>query len=172
VRTLARVSSSPTAPAAAPARERAIDARLTPASLLGTAGLVLLVVGTFLPWLQSGRTLRNSYQASGTLRRLLAPDGVVGTLLSAWPFVSLACAVAIACYALGLRRTAWLLGLLAAAVGAAAAIAALSLSGSHFARPAPTGPVVTLLGSALTLGAAIIRLGTFVRDSRDVWSQL
>jgi hypothetical protein len=106
------------------------------------------------------------------LRRLLVPDGFVGTLLDGWPFVSLGAAAAIACYAVGLRRTAWLIALLAAVAAAAAAIAALSASGSHFARPAATGPAITLLGSVLTLGAAIIRLGTFVHDARDVWSQL
>jgi hypothetical protein len=46
-----------------------MDHRLNNRVLLGAstgaAGIVLLVVGTFLPWLQSGQVQRNSYKTGG-----------------------------------------------------------------------------------------------------------
>lgn len=151
----------------APDTASAPQRRLPAAHWLGALGLVVVVVGTFLPWLSSGRTSRNSYQASGALQRLLAPDGIVHLAVVIWPFVSLACALAIACYALGVRPLAWLIAVLAAATAAAVAVAALSVAGTIIAQPMTTGPTVTLIGSVLTLLAAIIRFGSFVRDT---WS--
>ena len=43
--------------------------RLAPAAMC--AGLVVLMIGTFLPWLESGRVSRNSYAGDSALRELV-----------------------------------------------------------------------------------------------------
>ncbi|WAX59047.1 hypothetical protein M6B22_09885 [Jatrophihabitans cynanchi] len=132
----------------------------------GAAGLVLVVIGTFLPWLRSGRRLRNSYETDGAIRRLLEPEGIAHTALSVWPVVSLACAVAIALYVFGLRVPAIVLALLIALTAGAVAVGALSAPTIHSVAVAATGPVTTLCGVALILAAVSIRFISFVRDDR------
>ncbi len=115
------------------------------------AGVVLLVVGTFLPWLESGTVSRTSYQAAGALRSLVHPDGPAGIVLDAWPFVSAAGAVAVALLVLG----QWLLGAVVTAIASLAAgtvaIATLAAPAGGVIRPSTTGPVVTLLGCAVAI---------------------
>lgn len=111
-------------------------------------------MGTFLPWLYSGSGSRNSYATGGALRRVFDVGGAADAALAAWPFVGLACAVAIAVLLLGLPRTAAIVSLLAASAGAAGAIAMLAASGNAAIRPALTGPIVTLIG-ALTVPVAV-----------------
>ena len=51
--------------------------RLPPATVLGAVGaggLVAIVVGTFLPWLHSGRATHNSYQTDGALQQCATVD--------------------------------------------------------------------------------------------------
>ena len=64
--------------------------------VVGGVGLVVLLIGTFLPWLRSGRNGRNSYQAGGAVRRLIGTSGLVDSLLALWPLVGLACAAVVA----------------------------------------------------------------------------
>lgn len=132
----------------------------------GAVGLVLVVIGTFLPWLRSGRRLRNSYETDGAIRRLLEPEGLAHTALSIWPAVSLACAGAIALYVFGLRVLAVVLALLIALTAGAVAIGALSAPSIHSVAVAATGPVTTLCGAGLILTAVSIRFVSFVRDDR------
>jgi hypothetical protein len=133
---------------------------------LGVAGLALIVLGTFLPWLRSGRRLRNSYETDGAIRRLLEPEGIAHAALTVWPAVSLACAVVIALFALGQRTVAFTLTLLVALTAAAVAIGALTAPSVHVVRVAPIGPVMTLVGAGLALAAVSIRFIMFVRDDR------
>lgn len=125
---------------------------------VATLGLAVLVLGTFLPWLRSGTVLRDSYQSVGALRGLV--DGLnaqVGALLSAWLVVIPCCALCVAGYALGLRRTAAVLGMiLSLVVGTAAG--AVTVQGSApdaVFGPVSTGPVVTLVGATIVLAGAI-----------------
>src|SRR5689334_3039300 len=87
------------------------------------AGVVVIVAGTFLPWLRTGFATRNSFRAAGLIDRLLHPPGIAGLLLSMWPGVVLLCAVAVAALMLGLRRTG-----LAVATVVALAVGAVSVS--------------------------------------------
>jgi hypothetical protein len=135
-------------------------------AICGAVGMALVVIGTFLPWLRSGRRLRNSYQADGAIRRLLEPQGPAHFVLSVWPAISIACAVAVALYALGARTVALTLGLLIGLGVAAVAIGALSAPRVHAASVVPPGPVVTLIGAASVLAAVSIRFASFVRDDR------
>lgn len=125
---------------------------------LGMTGLAMLVVGTFLPWLRSGQTRRNSYQTGGALRRLLGLHGSLDTAVSAWPFVGLVCAAVVAIFAVGLYRCAALLGLLTALATGAVAATALWVDGNAFVRPVTLGPTVTLVSATIVLAAATLIL--------------
>jgi hypothetical protein len=141
-------------------------ARAAPA-LLGCAGLVCVVAGTFLPWLYSGSRSRNSYATGGALRRVFDIGGAGDTALKAWPFVGLACAAAIAALLVGLRRIAVVVGLIAAAGAAAGAIAMLTADGNGVIRPANAGPVVTLVGALTVPLAVTIHVLGSSRSGRD-----
>ena len=119
------------------------------------AGLTLVVAGTFLPWLRSGSVDRNSYESVGLLRRLDRIHGIADPLASVWPLLSLVCAAAAAAYLFGLRPAG-------AGLAAVAAIAAAAGAGYALSRSAPfvtvrlLGPVVTVIGAALTGTTATI----------------
>jgi hypothetical protein len=129
------------------------------ATVLGALGIVVLVVGTFLPWLRSGRATRNSYEATGAVRRLVHPPGILDDLFRVWPLLGALCAVAVAVYALGLRRVGAGIGMLASLAGGAAAVAALNASGNAYASVTDTGPAITLVGAAIvvvSVGAQLV----------------
>jgi hypothetical protein len=118
---------------------------------LAFAGLVVVLVGAFLPWLRSGSALRDSYQSVDVLRVQPAPPGgAAGVLLYAWLAVIPLCSVSVALYALGVRRTAAALACLVAVLVAVVSIAAVLNMGAA-SDPigfSPIGPIVTLLGAA------------------------
>jgi hypothetical protein len=134
---------------------------------LGCAGLVCVVVGTFLPWLYSGSRTRNSYATSGAVRRLLGVDGVGAAALAAWPFVGVACGAAIAALLVGLRRIAALIGLVAAATAATGAVAMLRAGDNGVFRPANVGPIVTLVGSLIVPAAVMIHMFLYLDLTGD-----
>src|SRR5580765_4188573 len=71
----------------------AADARRVAALVFAAAGLVLALVGSFLPWVVSGQVRRSSYAVTGMIDRLeVAGDGLLGTLVSRWPLIGLLCA--------------------------------------------------------------------------------
>lgn len=134
---------------------RTVVARL--GASVATAGLIVLVIGTFLPWLRSGDVLRDSYQSVGALHELVSGlNTTAGALLSAWPIVIPCCAVCVAGYALGLRRSAAVLGvILSAIVGTAAGVVAVQSGAESVVGPASTGPIVTLAGATIMLAGTI-----------------
>lgn len=125
---------------------------------LGLAGLAVTVVGTFLPWLQSGQVRRNSYQTSGAMQRLLGLHGAADSALTAWPFVGLACAVSVALFALGLHRAGAVTALATGAAAAVVAVGALTVDGTGLVAPVRVGPAVTLAGAIAVLAAATLIL--------------
>jgi hypothetical protein len=136
---------------------RTVAARLGAGA--AAAGLAILVLGTFLPWLRSGSVLRDSYQSAGALRGLIGGlNDQASALLAGWPAVIPCCAVCVAGYALGLRRSAAVLGLVVAAtVGTAAGLVAVQAGGpDSLVAPVTTGPAVTLTGATIVLIGAII----------------
>lgn len=137
------------------ATERRPEAVIPP--VLGAVGLVAVVVGTFLPWLRSGTQDRNSYEAGGAVRRLLGTTGVVDHLLGLWPLVSVACAIAIALFLLGLRTFGTIVAGVSALAGGAAGVGALATTGSTVAEVTLLGPLVTLLGATLVALAVLLR---------------
>lgn len=135
-------------------------------SALGAVGLVLIVIGTFLPWLRSGRVLRNSYETDGAIRRLLATEGFVHGALAVWPAVSLACAGVIALYTLGARGAGIALAAVTSLVAAAVGIGALTAPPLGSLSVQTSGPAVTVAGSILVLLSGSLRFVIFVRDDR------
>ncbi len=127
-------------------------------AVLGGVGIVVLILGTFLPWLRSGRSERNSYETGGALRRLLGLHGVLDTAVSAWPFAGLLCAAVVAVFALGLPRCAAGLALLTALATGAVAVTAVLVDGNSFVRPLMLGPSVTILGATIVVVAATLVL--------------
>jgi hypothetical protein len=139
--------------------------------LAGTAGLLTLVIGTFLPWLRSGGVHRNSYASFGLVRRLIGFHGLAEILVRGWPLLGAACAGVVLVAALGLHRAAAALALVVGAWSAAVGGSALARGPVGTVQVDAIGPVVTLVGAATTVAAAIL---TFItqrpamgRDRRD-----
>lgn len=136
----------------------------------GALGLAVLVLGTFLPWLRSGRVTRNSYEATGAVRRLIHPPGVLDDLFRVWPLLGAVCALAVAAYLLRLRALGPVLGVVASLAGGAAALAALNATGNAYASVTNTGPVITIVGAAIVLisvGASLAIRGPARRARED-----
>jgi hypothetical protein len=128
------------------------------------AGLLTLILGTFLAWSRSGTIYRDSYESLGVLRQLgllellPSPQLFVNTWLASIPAV----AIAIALYALGLRRSAAVLAaILAIMMGTVAGVVAVQGGGTNeLVGIASSGPVVTFIGAILALLGAVTVLVT------------
>lgn len=141
--------------------------RRTALTGLGAVGLVAIVSGSFLPWLRSGATTRNSYQAGAQLHQLGDLHGPLNTAYVVWPAVSLTAAVVIVLFCLGRRRGAAGLGLLLGAAAAVVAVLTLRLRADGLVRPEPHGPAVTLCGAALLIVASSVLLPRARRTPRS-----
>ncbi|MFL6142665.1 MAG: hypothetical protein ACJ72N_12465 [Labedaea sp.] len=132
--------------------------RPSPIGIAGAAtcatGLVLVAGGTFLPWFRSGLVLRDSYQSISLIRTIgVLRDSPLRFALDAWTMIVPVATLCIALYAIGLRHTAaTIAAILAIVCGTIGGIAAVE-SGSNEASlgVAGTGPVIMLIGGALTL---------------------
>ena len=127
---------------------------------VGGAGLLVTVIGTFLPWLRSGGVHRNSYASFGVLRRLIGFDGLAEFLVRGWPLLGAAGAGVVLVAVAGLHRTAAALALVVVAWSAAVGGGALARDPAGAVRVEPLGPIVTVAGAALTALAAILTLTT------------
>jgi hypothetical protein len=127
-------------------------------------GLITLVLGTFLAWSRSGTVYRDSYQSLGILKQLgfMGAFPALQVFLDAWLAVIPAVAIAIALYALGLRRSAaGLAAILAIMMGTIAGVAVVQEGGTNgLVGLASSGPVVTLSGATLALLGAVTVLVT------------
>ncbi|SFI57677.1 hypothetical protein SAMN05421835_10171 [Amycolatopsis sacchari] len=133
---------------------------------LASAGLVVTVLGTFLPWFHSGGVQRHSYQTADAIARLVLVDSAfLRTALRLWLGVPLLAAVCLGLFALGFARTAaTLTALLAISVGTVALLATVRSGGTDgLIGITPTGPVTTLAGAGVALAGA---LGTFAVRAR------
>lgn len=129
-------------------------------------GVVVMVVGTFGPWLQSGRVTRNVYRTAGLLRRLLALPSGATTALELLPLLATLCALGLLGIAFGWRRpAAGLLGLIALVLGALAAGVLLAPRSSEV-QAARLGPVITLVGCLLTIAPALVLVASKSADRR------
>jgi hypothetical protein len=126
--------------------------------LLGAAGLLSMVIGTFLPWLRSGEVDRNSYASFGVLRRLIGFHGAAEVLVRGWPLLGAVCAVVVVLAAAGLLRAAAVLALVIAAWAAAVGGGAVGHEPVAGVRMERLGPIVTIAGAVATAAAAIVIL--------------
>jgi hypothetical protein len=117
-------------------------------------GLVVLAIGTFLPWLKSGHASRNSYQAGGAIRRLIKPPGALDMLFSVWPLLAAAAAAAIALFVIDFARVATAVSVVTAVLAGAAAFWAVESTANAYASVLIGGPSTTLVGAAIVIVAA------------------
>lgn len=134
-----------------------VRARPSPTGIVGAGlaavGLVLIAVGTFLPWFRSGAVLRNSYDTIGIARTLRLDEGSpLEAALDAWTMIIPLITVCIVTYAFGFRRTAATISAIVAIVcGTVGGLAAVQGGSETPVSIAGTGPTVTLIGGALAL---------------------
>lgn len=134
------------------------------AAIGAATGLITLILGTFLAWSRSGTVYRDSYQSLGILRQLgfMEAFPALRSFLGVWLAVIPAVAIAIALYALGLRRSAAVLAaILAIMMGTIAGVAAVQDGDTNgLVGIASTGPVITFIGAVLALLGAVAVLVT------------
>lgn len=130
---------------------------------LTAAGLLVVSVGTFLPWVRSGAVLRDSYQSIAVIRTLDVLDGGPLTLvLDAWTMIIPLVTVCVVAYALGFRGTAATISAVLAIISGTIAGAATVVSGGEGVRLGidGIGPTTTSVGAGLTLiGVVVIFAG-------------
>lgn len=148
-------------------RVGATDAEAPGIPLSRLAGSVVLltatattVAGTFLPWLDSGRVTRNSYQLTGTLDRFRLIDStLLDAALAVWPFLAPAGVAAFVLLVFRLWRTA---GSVAALVGVIAVVGAVTAQVKVGDRAAfgvslnSIGPATVIIGGVLLVLAGAL----------------
>lgn len=149
------------------------------AAAVGTLGSGLAIAGTFLPWLASGATERNSYQLSGVAARFaVAGPGPGQVVLAGWPLLgpllllpvligALRWWVAAGALAVVLGTVTAGFGMVVTLLGAGRATAGVSAI--------RTGPITFAIGGTLLLAGGVVLLfaawpGKMVRTSRAVGS--
>ncbi len=144
----------------------------TGAACLAGAGLVLVAVATFLPWVVSGSVRRDSYESVGVFRAVGVPDGSpFAAVLDGWLTIIPVITLCVAGYAFGVRRAAATIStILAIVCGTIAGAATVVGSGEDVGIGiAVTGPVTMLIGSVLTvIGGVGIFAGQRGRAPGDV----
>lgn len=125
-------------------------------------GAVLVLVGSFLPWVSSGGVHRNSYSIAGVADRFdLFDNWLLTAALSGWPAVGPWCVVILCLLCLRLRRWAAALAITLGLVAGAITITVLAMLGDRAALGVAltaTGPWVLLAGAAVLLigGIALV----------------
>ncbi len=119
-----------------------------------------IVVGSFLPWLQSGTVRKNSYQLAGYGDRRSESTLPADLLMRAWPLLGVLCAVTVVLVLVRRHRAAAVLSVGIAffavlAVGAGLSTG-LSLESARI-QVRWEGPLVTLGGAMALAGAALLR---------------
>jgi hypothetical protein len=128
----------------------------------GLVGLLVVVTGTFLPWLTSGGVQRNSYAVLGIVRRLAFLDGgPAATAISLWPLIGTIAMVPVIAGIVRWWRTAAITTLLFGLLTGLGAAAVLAVAGGHEAvgiSLSASGPTVTVAGAALAVVGAVLLL--------------
>ncbi|MGH3434827.1 MAG: hypothetical protein ACRDQB_18540 [Thermocrispum sp.] len=126
--------------------------------LFAALGLVVVAVGSFLPWVSSGAALRSSFETAGVLERLGPSDQpLLDAALTGWIAIPLVCVICLGLYTVGMTRTgagiATIVSLLAGTVGAATYV--IGNGGSGAVSVVATGPLTTCLGGVVALGGSL-----------------
>ena len=119
-----------------------------------TAGALAIVVGSFLPWLRSGRRGRSSYEMYALAKRLDFGDGPAARgLVAMWPVVPLVVvAAALAAWSSRHHVSAGL------AVLGALYVAVVCVVAWRAPLPAMVGVAVTFIGAVALAAAAITQV--------------
>ncbi len=135
-------------------------------AVLVTIGAAVVVIGSALPWLRTGRRRRSSFEVFGLADRLgLSPSGPVGWAVRLWPVVPV---LVIAAAALAWLAGTWSLPVAAVAVVYAGGVAAVVANvGDQRLVGIEAGPTVTLLGAVLLLLGAVSTAFATLRDHAD-----
>jgi hypothetical protein len=135
--------------------------------ILVTLAAVGTVVGTFLPWLRSGKHDRTSYQLLSLLDTLgFASEGPVGWAVRLWPTVPLICVVA----AVASWRGMWPISSLAGvgggayALGLALVVRSANSTSLLYAR---WGATFTLVSALVLTAASLAQAGDGMRRFTD-----
>ena len=122
------------------------------------AGLTVLVIGTFLPWLRAGPAARDSYESIAALHGPLASGNrPMVTLLDCWLANIPVLAVGLALYVLRLRRTALIvICVVCAWAGVVSAFLIVGGEGGPVLAVSAAGPAVTLVGAVLALAGGVL----------------
>lgn len=177
-----QVTSLPSSPRLASSRSGSRSrAALAVGATLSLVGLLVVVTGTFLPWLTSGGVKRNSYAVLGIVRRLRFLDGgPTATAISLWPLLGTVAMVPVIAGILHWWRIAAVTTLLFGVLTGLGAAGVLAVAGGHGGAGialSPTGPSVTTAGAVLAvLGGVLVLLSRRrsrparrpARPSRDV----
>lgn len=121
---------------------------------IASAGALVVLIGSFLPWLTSGTTSRSSYDLLGIVDRIgFSPDGVLGWAIRLWPLLPLLLVVTVVSHHVHLDAT-WLPKLRSTTTAVAALYAgsiaiAVRLAPDVALFTPRVGPWVTLAGAAL-----------------------
>jgi len=132
--------------------------------LVGGAGLLLVVLGSFLPWVISGNVRRSSYQIIGVVGRLgIGDGGALAVLIGAWPFIGVLCVVPALAAAIRWWRTSAVLAILIGLISGVLSFGLLIFvagRGGAILRLAPIGPSVMAAGAVILVcvGAGLFLL--------------
>jgi hypothetical protein len=127
--------------------------------LLAGSGLVLVIGGSFLPWVISGSVRRSSYAVIGVADRLgFGADGPIGLLIGAWPLFGVMAMTPVLAAALRQWRVAGALGVVVAVGAGVVSFGILWVAAGRIGltvRLDPIGPAVMAAGSLLLLSGGI-----------------
>lgn len=149
-------SDAPTGPI--PRIRTAAERRRLLGAVAGGAGIVVTIVGTFLPWLVSGSVRRNSYAVAGLADRLLLEPGSFGAVVvSAWPYLGPFLLLSVVAAALRRWRTAAVVaGVGSVLAGVVAGLAVVIGPSDELISLSLVGPLVVLVGAVVTLAGAVL----------------
>lgn len=129
-----------------------------PLAVLTSAGLAVIVLGSFLPWSRSGNVPRNSYESAGLADHFALVDSdFLAVTLRAWIAIPALGALCVALLVVRLDRTAGALSLIVSTLaGTPAGILAVQASDpAGLVGIAPAGPITSLAGSIIALIGAL-----------------
>ena len=124
--------------------------------VLATVGAGIALLGTFLPWLRSGRRGRNSYEIFSLVERLgISQSSLVGWGVRLWPIVPFLLVLTVTLLWFAPRAPAMVVAAVTVLYAGGVSIA-VRRSPSRPLLTVESGPVVTLYGLALLIAGTIL----------------
>lgn len=146
--------------------------QLAVGAAISLVGALLVVAGTFLPWVTSGGVQRNSYAVLGIVHRLAFLDGgPAAAAIALWPLLGTVAMVPVIAGILRWWRTAAVTSLSFGVLTGVGALGVLVVAAGHQAAGialSTTGPAVTIAGAALAVLGAVFLLAAR-RRRRTQW---